>query len=103
MVLESKYVQVIQLLLTELMPGVEVWAFGSRVTGSPKPYSDLDLVLVSDLPLDLSKRAALSLAFEEADLPFRVDVLELRQLPPSLRAEVERAHEVLQPQPAQTR
>jgi len=99
MVLESKYVQVIQLLLAELVPGVEVWALGSRVTGSPKPYSDLDLALVSDVPVDLIRRVALSQAFEDSDLPFRVDLVELRQLPPSLRAEVEQAHEVLQPQP----
>jgi len=54
----------------------EVWAFGSRVTGKAKPYSDLDLVLMGDTPLGLSVSAALSHDLSESDLPFKVDVVD---------------------------
>ena len=96
MVLEARHLQLVQRLLADLVPELEVWAFGSRVTGSSKPYSDLDLALVSDLAVEPRKRAALGLAFDESDLPFKVDVVELAQLPPAMRAQVVRAHEVIQ-------
>jgi uncharacterized protein len=102
MVLEARYLQMVREFLAQFVPGVEVWGFGSRVTGSAKPYSDLDLALVSETPVNLAKRASLSLALQESDLPFRVDLVELRELTPSIRAEIRSAHEVIQPIPART-
>lgn len=96
MVLEARYLELVRRLLADVVPDLEVWVFGSRVAGSSKPSSDLDLALVSESPVEVAKRAALSVAFEESDLPFRVDVVELQQLPPSMRESVLRAHEVIQ-------
>lgn len=96
MIIERRHLELVRQVLANFIPHVEVWAFGSRICGSPKPHSDLDLALVSDAPIELSKRAALGLAFEESDLPFRVDIVELGELPSSVRAVVVRAHEVIQ-------
>jgi len=73
-----------------LPEGVAALAFGSRVAGKAKPYSDLDLALKSDAPLSLELIADLSDAFCESDLPFRVDLLDLRSAAPALRARIER-------------
>lgn len=43
--LPSRYRDQIEVLLREQVPGVEVWAYGSRVNGESHDASDLDLVL----------------------------------------------------------
>ena len=50
--------------------------FGSRAKGTAKPYSDLDLALMTSRPLTLAQQAVLNEAFDESGLPFRVDVLD---------------------------
>ncbi|MDD4863974.1 MAG: nucleotidyltransferase domain-containing protein [Alishewanella agri] len=61
-------------ILQRLLPNYEVWAFGSRVQGNPKPYSDLDLVIINEQPLPLTQLAELAEAFSESDLPWKVDL-----------------------------
>lgn len=63
-------------ILQEQVPTLEVWAFGSRAKRSAKPYSDLDLALITQKPLSLEKLANLSEAFDTSDLPIRVDVVD---------------------------
>jgi uncharacterized protein len=96
MVLEPSHLDIVRRALAEHVPELEVWAFGSRVAGAPKPHSDLDLALVSNQAIEVGRLARLSLAFEESDLPFRVDLVELGRSSPGFRALVDRQHEVLQ-------
>nr|WP_228518410.1 MULTISPECIES: nucleotidyltransferase domain-containing protein [unclassified Gluconobacter] len=63
-------------ILNEIVPDREVRAFGSRVTGKAKPFSDLDLAVMGDGPLPLETRARLEEAFSESDLPWKVDILD---------------------------
>ena len=63
-------------ILNEIIPDREVRAFGSRVTGKAKPFSDLDLAIMGDEPLPLETRAQLEEAFSESELPWKVDVLD---------------------------
>ena len=63
-------------ILNQYIPGSECMAFSSRTTGSAKSYSDLDIVIINDNPLDFSTLGELQEAFAESDLPFRVDLLQ---------------------------
>jgi uncharacterized protein len=65
-------------ILNRYVPEYEVWAFGSRVKGTEtaRKYSDLDLALITDRPLELSRLAELREAFSESDLPFKVDIID---------------------------
>ena len=63
-------------ILNEIVPDREVRAFGSRVTGKAKPFSDLDLAIMGDEPLPLETRAQLKEAFSESDLPWKVDLMD---------------------------
>lgn len=72
---DSEWQQVSAILLRYLAQ-YEVWAFGSRVKGKAKPYSDLDLAIVSDTPLPLALLAEVAEAFSESDLPWKVDVVD---------------------------
>jgi predicted nucleotidyltransferase len=52
-----------------------VFVFGSRTGPTYRPDSDLELLLDSEIDIPLSTLAELKEAFEESDLPFRVDVV----------------------------
>ena len=61
---------------------VSVCLFGSRVGTAYRPDSDLDLLIDTEEEMPLSTRAQLKEAFEESNLPFRVDVVMRTDLSP---------------------
>lgn len=63
-------------VLKKCVPEYTVWAFGSRVSGTHKTYSDLDLVILANKPLTLEQMATINDAFDEADLTIRVDIVD---------------------------
>ena len=63
-------------ILNRHLPGREVRAFGSRVAGKAKPFSDLDLAVMGEEPLSAAVMADVQDDFRESDLPFKVDVVE---------------------------
>jgi type I restriction enzyme, S subunit len=68
--------EIVKRILDEHVPTHEVWVFGSRAKWTAKEYSDLDLAIVGEVPLDLAVSAALADDFAESDLPFKVDVVD---------------------------
>ena len=83
-------------ILEEYVPGWEVRAFGSRVTGRTKPWSDLDLAILGPEPMGLRRRGRLVEAFQESNLPFRVDVLDWHDVSPSFQAIIDQQYAVIQ-------
>ena len=71
--LTAKQRKSIKDLLRQHLPGVEAWAYGSRAKFSSRPNSDLDMVVFAT-PEQKGSVANLAEAFEESDLPFRVDL-----------------------------
>lgn len=67
---------IVKRILQTHIPNLEVWAFGSRVKGNAKPYSDLDLAVITREPLSLQTHADLVDAFSESDLPWKVDIVD---------------------------
>lgn len=69
-------VDAVLVMLARHVPDREIRVMGSRVTGRAKPFSDLDLVVMGDEPLDFRTMGQLREAFDESNLPFAVDVVE---------------------------
>lgn len=88
--LSPEQLRIVRTILAAHVGQRQVRVFGSRVTGHAKPYSDLDLVIMGKDPLPDPIRAELMADFEESALPFRVDVLEWRDAPASLREVITR-------------
>jgi predicted nucleotidyltransferase len=82
-------------ILAAHVPDREVWAFGSRVSGTAKDFSDLDLVILDDEPISTVVLANLHEAFRESDLPFKVDVIDWAVTQEHFRRIIEREYIVL--------
>ena len=88
--LHPDHLQIVRQILQHRLPQCEVWAFGSRAKGTAKPYSDLDLAVITSQPLDLGALAALSDDFSDSELPFKVDVVDWARTSEAFRAIIAR-------------
>ena len=95
--LQPRHRRQIEAMLREHLPGVEVWAYGSRVNGRGHGGSDLDLVLRGpDLQrLPIGKLSDLTEAFRESNIPFLIEARDWARLPESFHREIERDYVVL--------
>jgi len=86
----------VQAILRRYLPGREVRAFGSRVAGKVKPFSDLDLAVMGSAPLSAPVLADLREAFSESDLPFKADIVDWAETKENFRRIIEAAYVVVQ-------
>lgn len=78
-------------ILARMLPGVPVFAFGSRVKSAPvRRDSDLDICIRGPKRSDLGTLGNLRDAFADSALPYRVDVVDWWDMAPDFRAAVER-------------
>jgi type I restriction enzyme S subunit len=78
------------------VPEREVWAFGSRVKGTARKFSDLDLAILGEAPLPLPVVAALANDFDDSDLPVKVDIVDWALVSPAFREIIREDAAVLQ-------
>lgn len=84
--LAPHYLQTILQILQQHLPNQSnVWVFGSRVTGTAKKFSDIDLLIDAAEPLSLGLMARLAYDFEESDLPYKVDLVDWTAIDESFR------------------
>ena len=86
----DKDMEFIKQVLKKYVPHAEVRAFGSRVDGRAKPYSDLDLAIVGKEKIDRLDLVKLKEAFQESSLPFRVDIVDWHRISENFRKIIEK-------------
>jgi uncharacterized protein len=91
----SQHKETLQSLLGRYLPGVEVWAYGSRIKGTARPASDLDLAAFA-APDQALRVSELKEAFQESNLPFRVDLFVWDDVPEKFKQTIEAEHVVVQ-------
>ena len=77
------------ILQAHLPVGTDVWVFGSRANWTTKPSSDLDLAVEGAEKIDGKILTALAVAFDESNLPYTVDLVDMKALSQSFRRRVE--------------
>jgi predicted nucleotidyltransferase len=92
----AEELSLLQSILKRYVPNFKVWAFGSRVTGTHKPYSDLDLALVGDEPISIQTRAMLSEALSNSGLPYKVDIVDWASTSEAFQQLIEKQKLVIQ-------
>ena len=82
-------------LLRRFLPGVAVWAYGSRVKWTARPNSDLDLVAFTS-PAQQPQVADLKEALAESNLPFPVNLHVWDDVPERFREIIRKDYVVVQ-------
>ncbi len=92
--LHDRHRELLLSLLKEHFPGVDAWAYGSRVNGRSHDGSDLDLVLrgpgLQELPV--GRLADFADAVRESNIPFLVEARDWARLPERFHREIERQY-----------
>jgi len=95
--LREKHRLLLENLVRQYLPDIEVWVYGSRINGRSHDGSDLDLVLRSPdlMPIDSRKFQAFIDALRESNIPFLVDVRDWARLPKDFQGEIQRNYLIL--------
>lgn len=89
--------ETVKRILKSHVPEFDVWLFGSRAHGRAlKPYSDVDLAVITNQPMNAPQFAELQEAFSESDLPFKVDIVDWSAASESFREVIRECHVLLQ-------
>jgi uncharacterized protein len=87
--LKPHELEVVRNILNRFVPEAEIIVLGSRIHGTAKPWSDLDLAMRAESALDWKLLAEIRETFQESELPFRVDVLDWNDITESFRNAIE--------------
>ena len=89
--IRSNDLKIVQQILADALPkNAKVWVFGSRATWKTKRSSDLDLAIDAGRALTRNENSALADAFDESDLPYKVDVVDMHNVTNTFKAIIER-------------
>ncbi len=98
--LEEKYLKMVKEILKKNTPELEVWAFGSRVTGGNrlKKFSDLDLALKTKNgeKIDSNIMSQLRDEFDESELPIKIDILDLNSVSEEFAKIIKENYKIIQ-------
>ena len=90
--------KIIHDLLKRYLPNTTIWVYGSRVKWTARPNSDLDMVAFVSTKQH-TQFYNLKEAFEESDLPFKVDFFIWDEVPEQFHKNIKSKYVVLQEKP----
>jgi predicted nucleotidyltransferase len=97
MLLKDKHKDILTAIFSEVSIPIEVWAYGSRVTGEAHEGSDLDLVMrtatLERVPIDIFSDVKEKILVSR--IPILVELFDWARLPDSFHKNIEAMHEVL--------
>ncbi|MBU0456361.1 MAG: nucleotidyltransferase domain-containing protein [Pseudomonadota bacterium] len=94
--ISPKNLETVKKILKQYVQNYKVVAFGSRVSQTAKSYSDLDLAIIGKKRISSVVLFHLKSAFQESDLPFRVDILDWHTISEPFKNIISEKHIVLQ-------
>ena len=94
--LNEKELDEVKKILKKYFRDEKIFVFGSRITNSIKPYSDLDISVKGKTAIDWRILDRVKEEFEESTLNFTVDILDYWRVPESFREIIEANNENLE-------
>ena len=91
--IEKKHLDLVKQILKKVLgenSDIIVFVFGSRIKGNAEKFSDLDLAIFKEGENVPKLVAELLYEFEESDLPFKVDVVDLNETSENFRKAIEK-------------
>ena len=95
-IIEHEDLNTVKIILSKHLPGVAVWAFGSRVNGKASQFSDFDLAIISDQALSIDKLTDLRQDFSNSSLPFKVDLVDWATINDEFKKIIDKQHIAIQ-------
>jgi predicted nucleotidyltransferase len=94
--LAPEHLAVVRKILSETVPECRALAFGSRVHGNSRRFSDLDLAVEGPTAVAADRLEALRERLSASDLPVLVDVVDMAQVSETFRRRIEAGYEEIQ-------
>ena len=89
--IHPNHLKIIRKILNKYLPkDVKVWVFGSRAKWTTKKSSDLDLALEGKGQINYQTIIQLQCDFEESDLPYKVDLIDISTISEEFRKNIEK-------------
>lgn len=85
------HIDMVRQILQQHVPHAQVWVFGSRAKWTARDTSDLDLCISANAALSFEQMGALREAFENSNLPYKVDVVDWATTSEALRAIIDQS------------
>lgn len=92
--IEDRHLNELKSIFKKLIPNSVVWAYGSRINGTAHEGSDLDLAIV-DMGTEDIYLFEIEEVIAESDIPFLIDVFDLKRLPEKFQEEIRNSYIVL--------
>ncbi len=90
MSLNRNYLKMITSVISEVIPDGEIFLFGSFARGCERSYSDLDIAVRASSQIPFEKMLILHHLFSESDLPYVVDIVDLRSVSDGFHLSIEK-------------
>ncbi|MBN2689438.1 MAG: nucleotidyltransferase domain-containing protein [Gammaproteobacteria bacterium] len=94
--LKPEQLKIVKNILSNYVADFDVWVYGSRISGTAREYSDLDLVIVGKEALSPHILNDLRDAFSNSDLTIMVDVHDWYKISKEFQDIIKRKYEILQ-------
>ena len=82
---KPEHLKIVQNILEQYVPKLRVVAFGSRVSGTARQTSDLDLCIMAHECIPFETLGNLRDEFSLSNLPYKVDVIDWSTISPGFR------------------
>ncbi len=93
--LEKTYLDTVRQILCEHASEYKAVIFGSRIQGTAKKYSDIDIALIGSNKIDWRKIESIKDIFSESDLPMIVDVIDYNSVSDSFKMRIDDRYELI--------
>jgi predicted nucleotidyltransferase len=93
--LEKTLLDKVKQILNANVPDSKALMFGSRVDGTARKFSDIDIALIGPEKIDWREIENLKDIFSESDLPMMVDIVDFNSVAKSFKKIINKNYEVI--------
>jgi len=93
--LEKVLLDKVKQILNANVPNYKALMFGSRVHGTARKFSDIDIALIGPEKIDWREIESLKDIFAESDLPMIVDIVDFNSIAKSFKKIINKNYEVI--------
>jgi len=94
--LKPVFLKKVKGILSKNVPEFDVMVYGSRAVGKANAHSYLDLAVMSEKPLLVGRLEKMTIAFQAANFPFRIETIDWGSTGSSFRKEIKKTGVLIQ-------